>query len=288
MRTGFRWFVISLVTLFFTASAHGQNPSLSDFSFAETIDMSGLDMMGMTTDETNLFVLNNVLGQPDQLLVCGTDGVVRKSFSSPSMITTGLAFSNGRLVLAAGQSGNDGLYGLDVASGSLQGPFSTPVSSPFGGVLSMGKTDDRVLVLATPNGFDGGQDKVLFVWSTYDPASLQSNGTFRLTLPTINGDVGIPESVEMYNGKLYVAMDFAGDESDQLYQVDTNGNVLDDLALPQSGDVSGFAFVGSSLFVAERSTESILRYDAIPEPASWSLVMLGAAIAFGLRRRSSQ
>jgi len=117
--------VIVIWTLITTANG-------SEWQLVETIQLSNVSILDITSDGTNFIVLDNDYSR-DRLGVFNTSGEFIKSFDTWTQYTSGIAWNGEKAVFSAGNSASSKkLYEMDLDTGEVSGPFTESLGHVFG------------------------------------------------------------------------------------------------------------------------------------------------------------
>jgi hypothetical protein len=246
-------------------------PTLSQtYTLVETIPLSGVDILNLSTDGTNLLILNNG-DVTDSVAVFTTTGSFLSEFPAESRFCSGITSDGTSYIFTRGA---EGFFRMDPASGQVTGPFGQP-----GSALGLSFDGTHILTSEYATGDNGILIERIYL---FDPLDFNNVGSFTLTADTgASFDATPVYGVARHDGE--ILLNYQG--LNRLLRFNAGGNVVGTINVTDG--VVGISFVGQNLFVADRGTQAVYRYVVVPEPTSFLISTL-SLLVFALRTRASR
>lgn len=252
MRTNKIRYAVVLSALLSAVWAAGyQEARATEYRLAETIDMSGYDMLNIGSDGTNLLILDN--DSPDRVKVVDTSGILISSFNTPSNFNSGVTFNGSKIIFANGTSASSKyLREMDPVSGSTSGYLGPNLGS----VMGLGFDGANILVSYYANGSNGILTSDI---TLIDAVTYTNVGTLSVTVNTGTGISATPTyGVAWHSDNLFIALQGV----DKVYQFDSMLNLIEEIPILTEWP-RGIAFIDDDLFVADRGAQKIYRYEPV-------------------------
>jgi hypothetical protein len=267
--------ILFQILLFILPATLALADSPIQFQLSNTIGMPAFDMIGLSTDGTNLLVLNN--STPDMVDEVTTSGSLIRSFNTPSNFNMGIAY-NGTSVIFANGTNISGYFlrTMNPTTGATSGPLSSELGTFTSSLLFNGT---ELFMGAEAQGTSGTLSIPL---TEFNPSTFAITGTTTLTVntgSTITATTVL--SLGYYQGDYFVGLQGIP----ELYQFDSNGNVIAETSIPADND--GIAFINNNLYVAVRGAKTIYEYEQVPEPSTWIMIAAGSISLLMFRSRKS-
>jgi hypothetical protein len=265
--------------------AFGSNPYVYSFSLSSVLRVTAQETTqvfatGFTTGTTgriafaqggnfgtDMYIASPIdgSGPNDPVYRVTSGGNVSVFNQSFDLLTKGLAFGNNTAF-------GDSLFLVDARNHSLQRLDAGGNATPFGTSLLSGSWEDD-MVITTGGAF--GQNAFVTDGIRDDLLRMTPSGVVSVFTP-LQGALSIAVGEGVFGDNLYV-----GTYQGNVYRVDATGNAslfISGFGLHSpEGDFRGIAIADDTMWLTS-DTGTLYRITPVPEPSSWSLVVVGVLI----------